>query len=153
MATPSPEVQQTLATAPAPAEEFQSLSRERRREVFIQLPETVKASLVADVDDAALWRFVGGLDPDKATDVPGPAEEGRQAAILEQLDSERREKVGYLPEFGPETAAGLMTSTTSRSTPGGVSRRSPSALGVSMVLNLVIAGFFVFLGLAKLVLV
>ena len=36
MATPSPEVQQTLATAPAPAEEFQSLPRERRREVFFQ---------------------------------------------------------------------------------------------------------------------
>jgi len=52
--------------------------------VFFQLPETVRASLVADMDREALRRFV------------------------RRLDEDRRERTEFLLGFSPESAAGLM---------------------------------------------
>lgn len=52
--------------------------------MFFQLPETVRASLVADMDREALGRFV------------------------RRLDEDRRERTEFLLGFSPESAAGLM---------------------------------------------
>lgn len=71
MATALADVQQELAASPSPAATFEALPGSRRREVFFQLPDTVKESLVDDVDTDQLRRFVRRLDPDEATDVPG----------------------------------------------------------------------------------
>jgi magnesium transporter len=71
MAAGQSELQQTLATAGEPAVEFAALSRSEQREVFFQLPDTVRQSLVADMDDEQLRAFVRRLDPDEGTDVLG----------------------------------------------------------------------------------
>lgn len=65
------DVQQAIAASSSPAAEFGQLSRARQREVFFGLPETVRESLVADMDEGALRRFVRGLDPDEGADVLG----------------------------------------------------------------------------------
>jgi magnesium transporter len=104
----STDVQQAIAAASSPAAEFGQLSRARQREVFFGLPETVRESLVADMDEAALRQLVRGLDPDEGADVLGYADEATREAVLQRLDADRREKVAYLLEFSPETAAGLM---------------------------------------------
>ena len=71
MAAGQSELQQTLATMAEPAVEFAALSRSAQREAFFQLPDTVRESLVADMDDEQLRAFVRRLDPDEATDVLG----------------------------------------------------------------------------------
>jgi magnesium transporter len=102
------DVQRAIASSHTPSAEFRELSRSRQRELFFRLPETVQATLVADMDDEGLQAFVRRLDPDEATDVLGFAEEERRAAVLRRLDEDRREKIEFLLEFSPETAAGLM---------------------------------------------
>ncbi|WP_122088179.1 magnesium transporter [Halalkalicoccus subterraneus] len=101
-------VQQTLATSSTPGDEFQALSLSRQREVFFQLPETTQQRVVDDLSQQHLHRFVRHLDPDEATDVLAFAEEDRQEAILRRLNDDRRERIEFLLEFDPESAAGLM---------------------------------------------
>jgi len=102
------DLQQTLALSPDPAEEFVTLSRRRKREVFFTLPETVRDELVADMDRDQLRQFVRQLDPDEATDVLGYADEAVREEVLNTLDATRREKIDFLLSFNPESAAGLM---------------------------------------------
>jgi len=109
MATATTDAQQAIATASSPGREFGSVPRGRRREVFFALPETLRRDVVADLDDEALHAFVSRLDPDEATDVLELATESRRDAVLRRLGEDRREKVEYLLEFSPESAAGLMT--------------------------------------------
>jgi magnesium transporter len=108
MSTASPDVQQELAASSSPAGRFGELRRSEQRDLFFQLPESVQRSLVDDMSTEQLRAFVRGLDPDEATDVLGLADEETQEAVLKRLDRDRRQKVEYLLEFSPETAAGLM---------------------------------------------
>jgi magnesium transporter len=108
MSEQMPDLQQTIATSASPAGAFVDLSAERQREVFFGLPETVRASLVADMSRKQLRRFVDRLDPDEATDVLGYADEELRETVLSALDSARREKLDFLLSFNPESAAGLM---------------------------------------------
>ncbi len=108
MAAEQSEIQQALATTPDPAAEFAALSRSVQRETFFQLPESVRTSLVADMDDEQLRAFVRRLDPDEATDVLGYADEAVRETVLRRLDEDRRERIEFLLEFSPESAAGMM---------------------------------------------
>ncbi|MEF8782324.1 MAG: magnesium transporter [Haloarculaceae archaeon] len=108
MAAPRTELQQSLATDPAPATEFADLSRSSQRDVFFQLPESVRESLVADMSDEQLRAFVRRLDPDEATDVLGYADEDTRETVLRRLDEDRRERIEFLLAFSPESAAGMM---------------------------------------------
>ncbi|RAW46021.1 magnesium transporter [Halorubrum sp. 48-1-W] len=100
--------QQSIATSANPSAEFDRLSPSRRREVFFLLPETMRRALVEDLDDERLGRFVNRLDPDEVADVLGLADEARRETVLRRLEEDRRRKVEFLLEFGPESAAGLM---------------------------------------------
>jgi magnesium transporter len=102
------ELQEKLALSETPSSEFQKLTRARQREVFFQLLDTVQTALVRDMSPNQLQQFVQRLDPDEATDVLGLADEETQTAVLQQLDEDRRDKVKYLLEFSPGSAAGLM---------------------------------------------
>ncbi|WP_435063696.1 magnesium transporter [Halobaculum sp. EA56] len=102
------DVQQAIATSSAPAEEFERLPRARQRDVFFRLPETVRESLVRDMDRERLRGFVRRLDPDEVADVLAYADEETREAVLRRLDEDRREKAAFLLEFSPESAAGLM---------------------------------------------
>jgi magnesium transporter len=97
-----------VATAHAPSEEFRRLSQAHQRELFFRLPESVQATLVADMNRTQLKEFVRRLDSDEATDVLGFADEESRTEVLRRLDDERREKIEFLLEFSPESAAGLM---------------------------------------------
>jgi magnesium transporter len=99
---------QTIATSQTPAKEFRQLSRARQRELFFRLPDLVQETLVADMSPTQLKQFVRRLDPDEATDVLGFADEETRTAVLRRLGEDRREKIEFLLEFSPETAAGLM---------------------------------------------
>jgi magnesium transporter len=102
------DVQQAIAGGSNPADPFRELSRRQQREVYFQLPEPVQQSLVDDMDRDLLEGFVGRLDPDEVADVLGLVEEGTREAVIRRLDEDRREKVAFLLEFSPESAAGLM---------------------------------------------
>ena len=108
MAVSSLDIQQTIATSSTPAAAFQELPRNRRRRTFFKPPETVQRSVVEDMSVEQLHEFVRRLDPDEATDVLGLADEETRPTILRRLDENRREKVGFLLEFDPESAAGMM---------------------------------------------
>jgi magnesium transporter len=108
MATGQPETQQELATAADPAAVFAALSRSRRREIFFQLPETVRERLVVELSDEQLRGFLRRLDPDEGTDVLGYVDADRREAILQRLDADRRERIEFLLSFSPESAAGMM---------------------------------------------
>lgn len=108
MAEASPAVQQELATSSEPAARFEEVSRDRKRGVFFQLPDAVQQSLVTDMSPDQLQEFVRRLDPVEVTDVLELADGETRAAVLERLDRHRREKVEFLLEFSPESAAGLM---------------------------------------------
>ncbi|MFC6906682.1 magnesium transporter [Halalkalicoccus tibetensis] len=108
MADTSADVQRTLATSTAPGDEFRALPWPRQREVFFQLPDSVRRSVVEDLTREQLQGFVRRLDPDEATDVLALADEDRQEEILRRLDDDRRERIEFLLEFDPESAAGLM---------------------------------------------
>jgi magnesium transporter len=101
-------VHQELAVSPDPAERFRELPHARQREVFFTLPESVRETLVEDMDTDGLHAFVRRLDPDEVTDVLGVAAEDTRTEVLARLDENRREKVEFLLGFGPESAAGLM---------------------------------------------
>lgn len=60
-----------LAASPSPAATVEALPESRRREVFFQLPDTVRESLVDDVDADQLHRVVRRSDPDEAAYVLG----------------------------------------------------------------------------------
>ena len=102
------DVQLAIANSPAPAEEFDRLSRERKRELFFRFPQSLQESLVADMDTEHLQSFVRRLDPDELTDVLALAPDERRKAVLQQLDENRREKVEYLLGFESESAGGIM---------------------------------------------
>lgn len=102
------DIQVELATTSSPGEEFKTLSWTRQREVFFQLPESIQRSVVEDLTDRQLHGFVRRLDPDEATDVLAFADAESQESILRRLDDDRREKIEFLLEFDPESAAGLM---------------------------------------------
>jgi len=102
------EIQQALAASATPAAEFGRLSPTRQREVFFRLPETLRGSIVDDMDREQLQRFLRRLDPDEVADVLGLAAEDTRADALRRLTEDRREKVEFLLGFGPESAAGLM---------------------------------------------
>ncbi len=102
------DVQLAIANSPAPAEEFDRLSRERKRELFFRFPQSLQESLVADMDTEHLRSFVRRLDPDELTDVLALAPEERREGVLQQLDENRREKVEYLLGFEGESAGGIM---------------------------------------------
>ncbi|MDZ7701135.1 MAG: CBS domain-containing protein [Halobacteriales archaeon] len=102
------DLQQAIAVSPAPADEFEQLSRRRQRELFFQLPVGVQQALVADMATDQLQRFVRHLDPDEATDVLGLVDEETRDEVLTRLGEDRREKIEFLLEFSPESAAGLM---------------------------------------------
>ena len=108
MSAQSGDIQQELAFSDSPAPSFLELPRSTQRELFFQLPETVQQSVVADMSVDQLARFVRRLDPDEATDVLGLVDEAVQRAVVERLDEDRRERVSFLLQFSPETAAGLM---------------------------------------------
>ncbi len=108
MATPLADLQQELITSSRPAARFRELPTGRQREVFFQVSETVQRSVVTDMSPDQLYQFVRRLDPDEVTDVLGLVEADTQAEILRRLDDDRREKVAFLLEFSPESAAGLM---------------------------------------------
>jgi magnesium transporter len=97
-----------IATSQTPSEEFRHLSRAHQRELFFRLPESVQETLVVDMSPTQLKQFVRRLDPDEATDVLGFADEETRATVLRRLDEDRREKIEFLLEFSPETAAGHM---------------------------------------------
>ncbi|WP_331235990.1 magnesium transporter [Natronorarus salvus] len=102
------EERQRIATSSSPDRAFQTLPWKHRREVFFGLPESVQRTLVAELGEGELTRFVRRLDPDEATDVLGLVDEETREALLRQLDESRREKIELLLEFDPETAGGLM---------------------------------------------
>jgi len=108
MAASQTEFQQAIATSPEPAAAFADLPQSEKREVFFQLPESVRGALVADMDDEQLRAFVRRLDPDEATDVLGYADEAVREAVLRRLDEDRRERIEFLLGFSPESAAGMM---------------------------------------------
>jgi len=108
MADTPVDAQQAIATSSKPAAEFAELPRERQRDVFFQLPESVQSSLVAGMDREQLQRFVRKLDPDEVADVLGLADDETRETVLQQLDEDRRERAEFLLGFSPETAAGLM---------------------------------------------
>jgi magnesium transporter len=99
---------QTIATSQTPSKEFRQLSRAHQRELFFRLPESVQETLVVDMNPTQLKQFVRRLDPDEATDVLGFADEETRTTVLRRLNEDRREKIEFLLEFSPETAAGLM---------------------------------------------
>ncbi|WP_336327652.1 magnesium transporter [Halovenus sp. HT40] len=102
------DVQLAIANSPEPAEEFDRLSRERKRDLFFRFPQSLQQSLVAEMNTDQLQSFVRRLDPDELTDVLALAPEDRREQVLRQLDQTRREKVEYLLGFEAESAAGLM---------------------------------------------
>ena len=102
------DIQQDISTAESPAESFATLSRDEKPDLFFSLPESMQERLVGDMNRGQLRAFVRLLDPDQATDVLGFADEPMREAVLEDLDANRREKIGFLLEFDPESAAGLM---------------------------------------------
>jgi len=102
------EIQGRIAASKTPASEFGELSRSRQREVFFQLPEGLRRSLVEDMSREELQGFLRRLDPDEVADVLGLIDEDRREEALRRLDEERREKVEFLLEFSPESAGGLM---------------------------------------------
>ncbi|MFC7007984.1 magnesium transporter [Halalkalicoccus salilacus] len=107
MAT-STDVQQAIATSATPAEQFRELPEAHQRQLFFQLPETVQRAVVDDMDRETLRQFVRRLDPDEATDVLGLADEETRTEVLRRFDENRRQKIEFLLEFSPESAAGLM---------------------------------------------
>ena len=108
MADQLTDIQQAIAASPTPATTFTELPQNRKREVFFRLSEVVQESLVADMNREQLRVFIRGLDPDEATDVLGMADEQMREAVLQKLGDTRREKLGFLLKFDPETAAGVM---------------------------------------------
>ena len=108
MAGSTPEIHQSIAASPSPAETFDELRPRQKREVFFQLPEPIQGSIVEDMDAGQLRRFVRRLDPDEAADVLAFADEATRDAVVRRLDEDRREKVAFRLEFSPESAAGLM---------------------------------------------
>jgi magnesium transporter len=104
----SADIQQTLAISSNPASEFAELSHNEQRRIFFQLPESMRQSLAEDMDAEQLRRFVRRLDPDEVADVLGYADETIREDVLRKLDQDRQEKVSFLLEFSPESAAGLM---------------------------------------------
>jgi len=103
-----PDVKQAIAASASPAADLLALPGERRRDVFFQLPEAIRESVVADMDREQLLAFVGRLDPDEVTDVLGMTDDSTRANVLQRLEEGRRERVEFLLGFDPESAAGLM---------------------------------------------
>ncbi len=97
-----------VASSSDPAAELADLPPGRRRAVFFRLSEPTQATVVADLSADDLLAFVRRLDPDEATDVLGLAEAATRETVLDRLDETRRERVSFLLEFSPESAAGLM---------------------------------------------
>jgi len=101
-------IQHRFATATAPAEEFAEMDGSTRRRVFFQLPESLQREIVGGLSDEQLRHFASHVDPDEAADLLGLVDDETRSQVVEQLGEARREKVAFLLDFSPESAAGMM---------------------------------------------
>jgi magnesium transporter len=108
MAEPLAALQRRVASSTTPSEPFQELPGTRQWDVFLQFPDSLQKSVVADMSRQQLQRFLRRLDPDEATDVLELADEESREAVLRRLDTDRRGKIEFLLGFSPESAAGMM---------------------------------------------
>ncbi|MFW6385468.1 MAG: magnesium transporter MgtE N-terminal domain-containing protein, partial [Halodesulfurarchaeum sp.] len=76
-------IHQEIASSSSPAAEFEKAPRSRQREVFFQLPETVRQGLVEDMNREQLRQFVRRLDPDEVADVLGLADQPSERGALD----------------------------------------------------------------------
>ncbi len=102
------DIQQEIASSDSPGQVLLEEKRERWGKVFFHLPDHLQGSVLEDMDLEQLVRFAGRLDQDEATDVLGMVDPDVQDQVLERMEKHRREKVQFLLDFPPESAAGLM---------------------------------------------
>lgn len=88
---------------------FREMPGHQQSRILLLLPSEIQQSVLRKLKNAELVQLLDYLDPDHATDLlqklPGAK---RREKILDRLKSSIREKVEFLLEFHPESAAGLM---------------------------------------------
>jgi len=101
-------VQQAIASSDAPGQTLMDQPRQRQRDLFFHLPDSLRDSVLKDLSLDQLVAFVRRLDQDEVADVLALVSEDQQKQVLEQMERHRREKIQFLLDFEPESAAGLM---------------------------------------------
>lgn len=88
---------------------FRQLPGHQQSRLLLMLPSEIQQATLRKLRNSELVELLDYLDPDHATDLlqklPGKK---RREQILENLKKSIREKVEFLLEFHPESAAGLM---------------------------------------------
>lgn len=89
-------------------ERFLGLSHEDRAQVLPCLSKKTARALLAQLKPEDLADILEHLDPDQAADVVQLLPETKRKKTLDKLDAFVQKQVGFLSEFDPQTAAGLM---------------------------------------------
>ncbi len=95
--------------------------KDKRVELFLQLPEDkrhdllqsvttpVRKDILVHIPDGELVKILESVDPDQATDILQLVGKRKREKVMELLSESLKESISTLLEFDANTAAGLMT--------------------------------------------
>ena len=88
---------------------FRKIPVNEQGNVLLHLNEPLKLKLLRRLNSKEIKKFMHYLDPDEMTDILQIIGKRKRKKIVKNLTGEIKEKVEYLLDFNPKTAAGLMT--------------------------------------------
>lgn len=88
--------------------EFRKLPVEIQGFVFLSLPQSVQKQILKKISDADLIELLKYPAPDDVTDILQNMGSHHRKKIITALEEDMRNKVSYLLQYPPDTAAGLM---------------------------------------------
>ena len=80
--------------------------------VIEEMQDEAAADLLEELDPSEAAAMLAEMPPDEAADVIGYLEPVQRGAVLETLPDEHREQIRELMAFPPDSAGGLMTTST-----------------------------------------
>ncbi len=92
-----------------PIKEFKVIPKQRAAHVFLDLNSELQGKLEENLSVKEILNLFKYLDPDEVTDFMQKLSEDKHSLVAKKLDENIKEKVEYLLNFDPHSAAGLMS--------------------------------------------
>lgn len=77
--------------------------------ILFQLTKVLRAEILNNLHYKEIKKLIHYLDPDEMTDLLQLIKHGKRKKIVKTLSSEIKEKIEFLLDFNPKTAAGMMS--------------------------------------------
>ena len=88
---------------------FRDIPVNNQGNILFHLSKPIRAEIINGLKPKEIKKLIHYVDPDETTDLLQLIQKRKRKKILKHLSSEIKEKVEYLLNFNPKTAAGMMS--------------------------------------------